>query len=188
MRGGETYALQSWSYWSDCAWLCRGPLMGMANLEWEKEVARLPPRVGIHPRTFEGRICGLPSKMTEESLTNRARSPGNKTSVSQSGSGSESPTEKNNCDSYVCVELWCRSVWATRKMGASQSASATRCRTSWRVMSGHGLPCPLMGAKDWRTNLMESGRWTPLWCGHRLRARRWQTSVLICTTPSSARL
>lgn len=36
--------------------------------------------------------------MTEESLTNRARSPGNKASMSQRGSGSESPTE-NNCDS-----------------------------------------------------------------------------------------
>lgn len=37
--------------------------------------------------------------MTEESLTDIARSPGNKTSMSQSGSSSESPTEKDHSDS-----------------------------------------------------------------------------------------
>lgn len=37
--------------------------------------------------------------MTEKSLTGSARSPGNKTSMFQSGSGSESPTKKDNSDS-----------------------------------------------------------------------------------------
>ncbi|CAF96993.1 unnamed protein product [Tetraodon nigroviridis] len=40
--------------------------------------------------------------MTEERLTGSARSPGNETSMSQSGSGSEAPTEKDNSNS-ICL-------------------------------------------------------------------------------------
>lgn len=60
-------------------------------------------------------------------------------------------TTRTQCAS---LELSRRSGEAVRKMSASQSASATRCRTSWRVMTGHWLPCPLMRTEDWRTNLM----------------------------------
>lgn len=46
-------------------------------------------------------LC-LASKVREESLKNSARSPSNETSMSQSGSGSVSPTEKDNSN-LICL-------------------------------------------------------------------------------------
>lgn len=68
------------------------------------------------------------------------------------------------------LELLRRVLRAEQKT-ASQTASATRCRKSWRVMTGRWSPCPLPGKEGWRTNLTWSDRWTHSWCGHRLRAR-----------------
>lgn len=74
------------------------------------------------------------------------------------------------------------------KMSASPPPSATPCRKCWRATTGHWCPFRLKGTEGRRANLTSNGPWTRLWFGRKRRARGWRTSILICTTQSSARL
>lgn len=54
-------------------------------------------------------------------------------------------------------------------------------------MTGRWCLCPVRGREALRANLTWNGRWTRSWFGRKQRAESWRTSILICTTLSSAR-